>query len=48
MTPKELLKHLKTAGDSTHAAICVYLETLNSFSQGHARRDLWQLDLILR
>jgi hypothetical protein len=39
MTPQELLKHLKTAGDSTHAAIFVYLQKLNTFSQGHARQD---------
>ncbi len=39
MTPQELLKHLKNEGDSTHTAIFVYLETLNSFSQGHARQD---------
>jgi hypothetical protein len=39
MTPQELLKHLETAGDSTHAAIFVYLQKLNSFSQGHARQD---------
>ena len=37
MTPQELLKHLKTAGDSTHAAIFVYLQKLNTFSRGHAR-----------
>ncbi len=39
MTPQELLKHLKTAGDSTHAAIFVYLWKLNTFSQGHAKQD---------
>ena len=39
MTPQELLKHLKTAGDSTHAAIFVYLQKLNTFSWGHARQD---------
>ncbi len=39
MTPQELLKHLKTTGDSTHAAILVYLQKLNTFSQGHARQD---------
>ncbi len=39
MTPQELLKHLKNEGDSTHTAIFVYLETLNSFSRGHARQD---------
>jgi hypothetical protein len=37
--PQELLKHLKTAGDSTHAAIFVYLQKLNTFSRGHARQD---------
>jgi hypothetical protein len=39
MTPQELLKHLKNQGDYTHTAILVYLQTLNSFSQGHARQD---------
>jgi hypothetical protein len=39
MTPQELLKHMKKAGDSTHAAIIIYLEKLNTFSQGHARQD---------
>jgi hypothetical protein len=33
------LKHLKNEGDSTHTAIFVYLETLNSFSRGHARQN---------
>jgi hypothetical protein len=32
MTRQELLKHLKTAGDSTHAAIFIYLQKLNAFS----------------
>jgi hypothetical protein len=32
MTPQELLKHLKHESDSTHTAIFVYLQTLNSFS----------------
>jgi hypothetical protein len=32
MTPQELLKHLKNEGDSTHTAIFVYLETLNSLT----------------
>ena len=39
MTPQELLRHLKNEGDSTHAAIFVYLQKLNSFSRGHARQD---------
>jgi hypothetical protein len=39
MTPQELLKHLRNEVDSTHRAILVYLLTLNSFSQGHARQD---------
>jgi hypothetical protein len=39
MTPQELLRHLKNEGDYTHTAISIYLETLNSFSQGHARQD---------
>ncbi len=32
MTCQELLKHLKNEGDSTHRAVFVYLETLNSLS----------------
>ncbi len=39
MTPQQLLKHLKTAGDSTHATIFVYLQKLNTLSWGHARQD---------
>ncbi len=39
MTPQDLLTHLKTAGDSTHAAIFVYLQKLNTFSWGQARQD---------
>jgi hypothetical protein len=39
MTPQELLKHLKNQGDSTHKAISIYLETLNTFSRGHVRYD---------
>jgi hypothetical protein len=39
MTPQELMRHLKNEGDSTHTAISIYLQTLNSFSQGHARQD---------
>jgi hypothetical protein len=39
MTPEELLKHLKNEGDYTHTAISIYLETLNTFSQGHARQN---------
>jgi hypothetical protein len=31
-TPQELLKHLKIESDSTHTAIFVYLQTLNTFS----------------
>ncbi len=30
---------MKTEGDSTHTAISIYLETLNSFSWGHAGQD---------
>ncbi len=37
MTPHQLLKHLKNEGNYTHTAISIYLETLNTFSQGHAR-----------
>jgi hypothetical protein len=32
MTPQELLRHLKNEGDSTHSAISIYLQTLNTFS----------------
>ncbi len=39
MTPQELLRHLTNEGDCTHTAISIYLETLNSFSQGHVRQD---------
>ncbi len=39
MTPQELLRHLKNEGDSTYTAIPIYLEILNSFSQGHARQN---------
>ncbi len=39
MTPQELLQHLRSEGDSTHTAISIYLETLNTFSQGHVRQD---------
>ncbi len=39
MTPQELLKHLKNEGDSTHTAIFIYLQALDSFSWGHARQD---------
>jgi hypothetical protein len=39
MTPRELLRHLKNEDDYTHTAISIYLETLDSFSQGHVRQD---------
>ncbi len=39
MTPQELLRHLKNESDSTHTAISIYLETLNSFSRCHVRQD---------
>jgi hypothetical protein len=32
MTPQELLKHLKDEGDSTHTAVSIHLEKLNTFS----------------
>jgi hypothetical protein len=32
LTPQELLKHLKDEGDSTHTAISIYLEKINTFS----------------
>jgi hypothetical protein len=39
MTPQELLRHLKNEGDCTHTAISIYLETLHSFSRGHAGQN---------
>jgi hypothetical protein len=39
MTPQKLLKHSKNEGDSTHTAISIYLQTLNTFSGGHVRQD---------
>ena len=39
MTCQDLLRHLKNEGDSSHTAISIYLETLNTFSQGHVRQD---------
>jgi hypothetical protein len=39
MTPQKLLKHLKDEGDSTHTAISIYLQRLDTFSQGHVRQD---------
>ncbi len=39
MTPQELLQHLRNVGDSTHAVISIYLETLTTFSQGHVTQD---------
>jgi hypothetical protein len=35
MTPKELLKHLKDDGDSSHTAISIHFEKLNSKSIIH-------------
>ncbi len=32
MTPQELLRYLKNESDSTHTAISIYLQTLNTFS----------------
>ncbi len=39
MTPQELLKNLTNQGDYTHTVISIYLQTLNSLSRGHVRRD---------
>jgi hypothetical protein len=39
MTPQELLGHLRSEGDATHIATSIYLETLNTFSQGNVRQD---------
>jgi hypothetical protein len=33
------VRHLKNEGDHTHKAISIYLQTLNTFSQGHVRQD---------
>ncbi len=40
MTPQELLKHLKNEGDCTHTAVYIYLEKLNTFSQGSLPMNL--------
>ncbi len=32
MTTQELSRHLKNEGDSTHTAISIHLETLNTFN----------------
>jgi hypothetical protein len=39
MTSHDLLRHLKNEGDSIHTAISIYLQTINTFSQGHVRQD---------
>jgi hypothetical protein len=39
LTSQEILRRLRNVGDSTHTAISIYLETLNTFSQGHVRQD---------
>jgi hypothetical protein len=39
MTCQDLLRHLTNEDDSTHTAISIYLQTLNTFSQGHVRQD---------
>ncbi len=39
MTPQELFEHLTNQGVYTHTAISIYLQTLNTFSQGHVRQD---------
>jgi hypothetical protein len=39
MATQDLLKHLKNEGDCTHTAVYIYLEKLNTFSQGHARQN---------
>jgi hypothetical protein len=39
MTCQDLLRHLKNEGNSTHTAISISLQTLNTFSQGHVRQD---------
>jgi hypothetical protein len=37
--PQDLLQHLRSEGDSIHTVISIHLETLHTFSQGHARQD---------
>jgi hypothetical protein len=39
MTSQELLRHFRSEGDATHTAISIYLETLNTISQGNVRQD---------
>jgi hypothetical protein len=39
MTPQEILNHLKDEGDSTHLAISIYLEKLNTFNRDHDRQN---------
>jgi hypothetical protein len=39
MTCQDLLRHLENEGDSTHMAISIYLQTLNTSSQGLVRQD---------
>jgi hypothetical protein len=37
--PSRTIETFESEGDSTHTAIFIYLQTLNSFSQGHVRQD---------
>ncbi len=37
--PSRTIETFENQGDSTHTAIFVYLQKLNTFSQGHARQD---------
>jgi hypothetical protein len=39
ITSQDLLQHLRSEGDATHTAISIYLEKLNTFSQGNVRQD---------
>ncbi len=39
MTCQDPLRHLKNESDSTHTAISIYLQTLNTFSRGNVRQD---------
>ncbi len=39
MTPQDLLRHLRSEGDSTHTAISIYNEPLHTLSQGHVRQE---------
>ena len=37
--PSRTIETFENQGNSTHTAISIYLQTLNSFSRGHVRQD---------